>query len=94
MTLRKLIQQGILYGNVNIAQSTKQQHKCEAGKTCPGCSCVHLHPLVKINRNFGKITIDTLIKAGAEKYLDCKITALFAYKPNKFGIEIEIPMGE
>lgn len=91
MTLRKLINQNILYGNANIAQSTSQQHKCNAGKTCEGCSCVSLHPLVKINRNYGKLTIDAIIKAGGEKYLDCKVTAVYAFKENKIGIEIELP---
>lgn len=92
MTLENLINKKILYGNINLAQSPEQQHKCAAGATCDGCSCVHNRPLLVLNRNYGLITTEAIIKAGGEKYLKCKVVSVFAHKPNKLGIEIKLPI--
>ena len=64
MTLRQLLETTPLYGNIAIAQSREQQHSCNAGKTCDGCSCVHNKPLINIiayrENKFGiEITLPT-----------------------------------
>lgn len=94
MKLEELLNKKVLRGNAAIAQSDKQQHRCNGGQACENCSCVHNHPLVNIVRNEGLITRDVLIRAGGEKYLDCKVTNIFAHRSGKLGIEIEIPESE
>lgn len=94
MTLRQLLETTPLYGNIAIAQSRKQQHSCNAGKTCDGCSCVNNKPLINIIRNYDRITVDKIKHAGGEQYLDCEIDCIIAYRENKFGIEITLPTSQ
>lgn len=90
MTLGELADSKLISGNAAIAQCPKQQHQCAAGKTCPGCSCVHNKPLVNIIRHSGTITRKTIVDAGGEKYLDKKVVEVFAHKTNKLGIHIKV----
>ena len=91
MTLGKLADSGFLKGNALIAQCVEQQHRCDGGKACVGCSCIHNHPLVNITRNSCRtITRDVIKAAGGEKYLDKEVVSVFGHRREKLAIEIRL----